>query len=80
MLYENINIDITEDQIKLTYTSYEVRPLESKKTGLVYNRRSDQSVEAFRKDSLKLLCEHLLLITTPSEFLDFIKSNLNKED
>lgn len=79
MLYENINIDITEDQIKLTYISYEEVPTESKKTGLIYNRKSDQSVEIFRKDALKLLCEHLLLITKPEDFENLIKTSISSE-
>lgn len=79
MLYENINIDIAEDQIKVTYTSYEEIPTESKKTGLVYKRESNQSVEAFRKDALKLLCEHLLLIVTPEDFINLVKSKIASE-
>lgn len=76
MLYENVSIDITEDQITLTYIAYEDTPQNSKKCGIKYERKSDQSVEDFRKDSLKLLCEHLLLINNPINFYELVGKHL----
>lgn len=79
MLFENINIDITEDHIDLSYTQFEGTPGESKRFRLKYEIDSNQTVEDFRKDALKLLCEHLLLIVNPEDFTNLVKSKIASE-
>lgn len=78
MMYENINIDITPDSFKLTYSPFEQLPVLSEKSGFTLKRSEETSEQDFRSESFKLLNEALRSIDN-NTFKEFLNKNDTQE-
>ena len=74
IFFENINIDISSETIKLSYITYDKTPtINPPKSGFILTRSPEQSIQDFRTESFKLLTEHLLKISD-NTFKEYLKT------